>query len=51
MHLLNTSIIRIDALHDLLRTQQPIWFDNRPFPVHPFGLNGMQPGAFAGQGR
>src|ERR1041384_6163210 len=49
MLFLSTSIIGIDALHDLLRTEQPIRFNERPFPMHPFGVNGIQPGAFAWQ--
>ena len=49
MSFLSTAIIGIDALHDLLRTEQPVRFDDRPFPMHPLGLNGIQPGAFTRQ--
>jgi hypothetical protein len=49
MSFLSTSIVGIDTIHDFLRTEQPVWFDNRPFPMHPFGLNGIQPGAFTRQ--
>src|SRR5215510_2992510 len=44
-----TAIIGIDALYHLLRTEQPVWFDNRPFPMHPLGLNGIEPRAFTRQ--
>jgi hypothetical protein len=49
MSFIRTPIISIDTLHDLLRTEQPLRFDDRPFPMHPFGLNGIQPGAFTRQ--
>src|SRR5262245_19989407 len=49
MRFLNTSIIRIDAIDDLLRTEQAVRFDNRSFPMHPLGLNRIQPGTFTRQ--
>src|ERR671931_1623639 len=49
MRFLSISIIGTDTIHDLLRTEQPVRFDDRPFPMDPFGLNGIQPGAFTWQ--
>jgi hypothetical protein len=49
MSLLQTPIISIDAMHDLLRSEQPVRFDDRPFAMDPFGFNGVQPGAFPWQ--
>src|SRR5262250_2835371 len=49
MRFSSTSIIGIDALHHLLRTEQAVWFDNCPFPMHPLKLNGIEPRAFTRQ--
>src|SRR5215510_832643 len=49
MRLSYTSIIGIDALYHLLRTEQPVCCDHRPFPMHPLGLNGIEPRAFTRQ--
>src|SRR5690349_23010006 len=46
MSFLSTAIIGIDTLSDLPRTEQPIGFDDRPFPLPPLRLNGLQPRAF-----
>ena len=49
MLFLRAPIIGIAALHDLRRTEQPVGFDDGAFPMHPLGLNGMQPGALTRQ--
>src|ERR1700741_4490739 len=45
MSFLSTAIISIDTLPNLPRTEQPIGFDDRPFPMYPLRLNGIQPRA------
>ena len=49
MVFMSTSIIGTDTVHDLLRTEQPVRFHDGPFAMHPFGLDGVQPGAFTRQ--
>src|SRR5262245_5693107 len=49
MRFFSTPVIRIHALHDLLRTEQPVWFDDRTLSMHPFGLNRIEPWTFTRQ--
>src|SRR4029453_10110204 len=49
MRFIRTPIIGIHTIPHFLCAEQPVWLDDRPFPMHPFGLNGIQPGAFARQ--
>src|SRR5262249_7508752 len=44
-----TSVVSIDAAFEFLRTQSPVGLCHRPFAMHPFGLNGIEPRALHGQ--
>src|SRR5512132_272298 len=44
-----TMIVGIHTGFEFVRTQQPVRFGYGSLAMHPFGLNGIQPGASAGQ--
>ena len=44
-----TTIVGINTCFEFVRTQQPVRFRHRPLAMDPFGLNRVEPRAFAGQ--
>ena len=44
-----TAIIRTNAGFQFCGAQQPLGLRHGPFAMHPFGLDGIEPGAFDGQ--
>jgi hypothetical protein len=49
MWLIRTSIVGTDPFGELLSGKESVGFNDRPFPVHPFGFNRVEPGALFGQ--
>ena len=44
-----TAKVATHPIDHLLSGQEPRWFNDRPFAMHPFRLNRIQPGALGGQ--
>src|ERR1041385_8252412 len=44
MSFMGTPEIGTHSISHLLGAQQPCWFDNRAFAMHPFGFNRVEPG-------
>jgi hypothetical protein len=44
-----TSVVGADTLDQFLGRQEPCGFQNRPLPMDPAWLNGVEPGTLAGQ--
>jgi hypothetical protein len=49
MRFMRTSIIRTDALPQLVCGQEAHWLHDGAFPMDPLRFDGVQPGAFTGQ--
>src|SRR4029450_14158195 len=40
-------VVGADALHEFRHCEHTSGFHNGPFPMHPLGLNGIEPGTLA----
>src|SRR2546429_6220797 len=49
MRFIGTPKVGTNALGQLLGSKQAIRFDDGLFPMHPLGLNGIEPGTLSGQ--
>jgi hypothetical protein len=49
MSFMGTAEIGTDTFSHLLGREQPGWFDNSSFAMHPFGFNRVEPGTLDGQ--